>query len=200
MCIFIYMNIHALFVCLYLLHWSMCACIQMNNKRISLAHSSRLHSIVSRRICTEALWTWYCVADISCLSSNRLKGKVKWITQFPDLNIWTYIKLFFWSGLTLTSMWLLLTRPVFVKPVWITVSDHACVRFRQQPITACLISAAFFGALGSSFLYGYNLSVVNAPALVSQTAGTGFECLLWGTSIDLSCFLIMLALFEINPY
>ncbi|XP_015814812.3 solute carrier family 2, facilitated glucose transporter member 9 isoform X1 [Nothobranchius furzeri] len=34
----------------------------------------------------------------------------------------------------------------------------------KQRITACLISAAFFGALGSSFLYGYNLSVVNAPA------------------------------------
>uniref|UniRef100_A0A8C9YI23 Solute carrier family 2, facilitated glucose transporter member 5 n=1 Tax=Sander lucioperca TaxID=283035 RepID=A0A8C9YI23_SANLU len=29
----------------------------------------------------------------------------------------------------------------------------------------CLLSAAFFGALGSSFIYGYNLSVVNAPAL-----------------------------------
>ncbi|XP_040889849.1 solute carrier family 2, facilitated glucose transporter member 9 isoform X1 [Toxotes jaculatrix] len=36
---------------------------------------------------------------------------------------------------------------------------------KQQPLTACLLSAAFFGALGSSFLYGYNLSVVNAPAL-----------------------------------
>ncbi|XP_069000600.1 solute carrier family 2, facilitated glucose transporter member 9 [Embiotoca jacksoni] len=35
----------------------------------------------------------------------------------------------------------------------------------KQPITGCLLSAAFFGALGSSFLYGYNLSVVNAPAL-----------------------------------
>nr|XP_020448175.1 solute carrier family 2, facilitated glucose transporter member 9 isoform X2 [Monopterus albus]XP_020448176.1 solute carrier family 2, facilitated glucose transporter member 9 isoform X2 [Monopterus albus]XP_020448178.1 solute carrier family 2, facilitated glucose transporter member 9 isoform X2 [Monopterus albus] len=34
-----------------------------------------------------------------------------------------------------------------------------------KPVTACLLSAAFFGALGSSFLYGYNLSVVNAPAL-----------------------------------
>ncbi|XP_054472117.1 solute carrier family 2, facilitated glucose transporter member 9 isoform X2 [Anoplopoma fimbria] len=34
-----------------------------------------------------------------------------------------------------------------------------------QPVTACLLSAAFFGALGSSFIYGYNLSVVNAPAL-----------------------------------
>lgn len=35
----------------------------------------------------------------------------------------------------------------------------------MQPVTACLLSAAFFGALGSSFLYGYNLSVVNAPAV-----------------------------------
>ncbi|XP_020503584.1 solute carrier family 2, facilitated glucose transporter member 9 [Labrus bergylta] len=35
----------------------------------------------------------------------------------------------------------------------------------KQPVTACLFSAAFFGALGSSFIYGYNLSVVNAPAL-----------------------------------
>ncbi|XP_056292928.1 solute carrier family 2, facilitated glucose transporter member 9 isoform X2 [Pseudoliparis swirei] len=35
----------------------------------------------------------------------------------------------------------------------------------QQPVTGCLLSAAFFGALGSSFIYGYNLSVVNAPAL-----------------------------------
>ncbi|XP_076012663.1 solute carrier family 2, facilitated glucose transporter member 9 isoform X2 [Genypterus blacodes] len=33
-----------------------------------------------------------------------------------------------------------------------------------KPITVCLMSSAFFGALGSSFLYGYNLSVVNAPA------------------------------------
>uniref|UniRef100_A0A087XZN0 Solute carrier family 2 member 9 n=1 Tax=Poecilia formosa TaxID=48698 RepID=A0A087XZN0_POEFO len=35
---------------------------------------------------------------------------------------------------------------------------------KKQPLTTCLFSAAFFGALGSSFLYGYNLSVVNAPA------------------------------------
>nr|XP_046240442.1 solute carrier family 2, facilitated glucose transporter member 9 isoform X2 [Scatophagus argus] len=34
-----------------------------------------------------------------------------------------------------------------------------------EPVTGCLLSAAFFGALGSSFIYGYNLSVVNAPAL-----------------------------------
>ncbi|XP_035383716.1 solute carrier family 2, facilitated glucose transporter member 9 isoform X3 [Electrophorus electricus] len=35
---------------------------------------------------------------------------------------------------------------------------------KQQRLTICLISAAVFGALGSSFVYGYNLSVVNAPA------------------------------------
>ncbi|KAJ7999676.1 hypothetical protein DPEC_G00196880 [Dallia pectoralis] len=36
---------------------------------------------------------------------------------------------------------------------------------KPQRITACLVNAAFFGALGSSYLYGYNLSVVNAPTL-----------------------------------
>uniref|UniRef100_A0A669EZR4 Solute carrier family 2, facilitated glucose transporter member 5 n=1 Tax=Oreochromis niloticus TaxID=8128 RepID=A0A669EZR4_ORENI len=36
---------------------------------------------------------------------------------------------------------------------------------KKQSLTACLLCAAFFGSLGSSFLYGYNLSVVNAPAL-----------------------------------
>uniref|UniRef100_A0A3P8V0L2 Solute carrier family 2 member 9 n=1 Tax=Cynoglossus semilaevis TaxID=244447 RepID=A0A3P8V0L2_CYNSE len=36
---------------------------------------------------------------------------------------------------------------------------------KNSRVTACLLNAAFFGALGSSFLYGYNLSVVNAPAL-----------------------------------
>uniref|UniRef100_A0AAV2M5P6 Major facilitator superfamily (MFS) profile domain-containing protein n=1 Tax=Knipowitschia caucasica TaxID=637954 RepID=A0AAV2M5P6_KNICA len=35
---------------------------------------------------------------------------------------------------------------------------------RKGALTPCLLSAAFFSALGSSFLYGYNLSVVNAPA------------------------------------
>lgn len=43
------------------------------------------------------------------------------------------------------------------------MSDHG-KSSGKQPVTACLLSAAFFGALGSSFLYGYNLSVVNAPA------------------------------------
>ncbi|KAM3876245.1 solute carrier family 2, facilitated glucose transporter member 9-like [Diretmus argenteus] len=36
---------------------------------------------------------------------------------------------------------------------------------KQPRITVCLLSTAFFGAFGSSFLYGYNLSVVNAPAV-----------------------------------
>uniref|UniRef100_A0A4W5MWK9 Solute carrier family 2 member 9 n=1 Tax=Hucho hucho TaxID=62062 RepID=A0A4W5MWK9_9TELE len=39
----------------------------------------------------------------------------------------------------------------------------------EKRITACLVNAAFFGALGSSYLYGYNLSVVNAPALYIKT-------------------------------
>ncbi|XP_056625561.1 solute carrier family 2, facilitated glucose transporter member 9 isoform X2 [Triplophysa dalaica] len=39
----------------------------------------------------------------------------------------------------------------------------------EQRLTVSLISAAFFGALGSSFLYGYNLSVVNAPAAYIKT-------------------------------
>ncbi|CAN9512452.1 unnamed protein product [Ophioblennius macclurei] len=42
-------------------------------------------------------------------------------------------------------------------------ADHKMSK--KQPVTGCLLSAAFFGALGSSFLYGYNLSVVNAPAV-----------------------------------
>ncbi|XP_068598257.1 solute carrier family 2, facilitated glucose transporter member 9 [Brachionichthys hirsutus] len=36
---------------------------------------------------------------------------------------------------------------------------------KKQPITGCLLTTAIFGVLGSSFIYGYNLSVVNAPAL-----------------------------------
>ncbi|KAI1888332.1 hypothetical protein AGOR_G00183920 [Albula goreensis] len=36
---------------------------------------------------------------------------------------------------------------------------------KQQGLTPSLVSAAFFGALGSSYLYGYNLSVVNAPTV-----------------------------------
>ncbi|XP_034023028.1 solute carrier family 2, facilitated glucose transporter member 9-like [Thalassophryne amazonica] len=39
---------------------------------------------------------------------------------------------------------------------------------KEQSITICLLSAAIFGALGSSFLYGYNLSVVNAPVLYNK--------------------------------
>uniref|UniRef100_A0A674DVB2 Solute carrier family 2 member 9 n=1 Tax=Salmo trutta TaxID=8032 RepID=A0A674DVB2_SALTR len=44
-----------------------------------------------------------------------------------------------------------------------TEPDHK--KSTEKRITACLVNAAFFGALGSSYLYGYNLSVVNAPAL-----------------------------------
>uniref|UniRef100_A0A667X5L1 Solute carrier family 2, facilitated glucose transporter member 5 n=1 Tax=Myripristis murdjan TaxID=586833 RepID=A0A667X5L1_9TELE len=39
-----------------------------------------------------------------------------------------------------------------------------CPHKTKKHVTVCLMSAAIFGALGSSFLYGYNLSVVNAPA------------------------------------
>ena len=63
-----------------------------------------------------------------------------------------------WQGLYHVHVWVCLVWPCVL-----------CVLSFQQPITACLFSAAFFGALGSSFIYGYNLSVVNAPSLVSQT-------------------------------
>uniref|UniRef100_A0A7N8YPK8 Solute carrier family 2 member 9, like 2 n=1 Tax=Mastacembelus armatus TaxID=205130 RepID=A0A7N8YPK8_9TELE len=72
---------------------------------------------------------------------------------------------------------------------------------RKQPVTACLLSAAFFSALGSSFLYGYNLSVVNSPALYikafynktwldryGEPVGTETVTLLW--SITVSIFAI----------
>ncbi|XP_078139792.1 solute carrier family 2, facilitated glucose transporter member 9 [Centroberyx gerrardi] len=71
----------------------------------------------------------------------------------------------------------------------------------KQPITACLVSAAFFSALGSSYLYGYNLSVVNAPALYikafynktwieryGEPVGAETATLLW--SITVSIFAI----------
>ncbi|XP_055765980.1 solute carrier family 2, facilitated glucose transporter member 9 isoform X1 [Salvelinus fontinalis] len=50
-----------------------------------------------------------------------------------------------------------------------TEPDHKKSTEKPQRITACLVNAAFFGALGSSYLYGYNLSVVNAPALYIKT-------------------------------
>ncbi|XP_043087247.1 solute carrier family 2, facilitated glucose transporter member 9 [Puntigrus tetrazona] len=71
----------------------------------------------------------------------------------------------------------------------------------KQRLTICLISAAFFGSVGSSFLYGYNLSVVNAPASYIKTffnktwidrynepIGDGTVTLLW--SITVSIFAI----------
>ncbi|XP_058654091.1 solute carrier family 2, facilitated glucose transporter member 9 isoform X1 [Onychostoma macrolepis] len=71
----------------------------------------------------------------------------------------------------------------------------------KQRLTVCLISAAFFGSVGSSFLYGYNLSVVNAPASYIKTffnktwidrynepIGDGTVTLLW--SITVSIFAI----------
>ncbi|XP_078141758.1 solute carrier family 2, facilitated glucose transporter member 9-like [Centroberyx gerrardi] len=69
---------------------------------------------------------------------------------------------------------------------------------KQQRITVCLVSAAFFGAFGSSFLYGYNLSVVNAPALyvknfINKTwierygtpVGTQTVNLLWSINVSI---------------
>ncbi|KAM9799477.1 solute carrier family 2, facilitated glucose transporter member 9 isoform 1-T9 [Syngnathus typhle] len=74
-------------------------------------------------------------------------------------------------------------------------------RDKKKRVTSCLLSAAFFGALGSSFLYGYNLSVVNAPALYikafynqtwmeryDEPAGAETVTLLW--SITVSIFAI----------
>lgn len=47
------------------------------------------------------------------------------------------------------------------------LDDHKMGDSQKQPkkqVTSCLFSTAFFGALGSSYIYGYNLSVVNAPS------------------------------------
>ncbi|KAJ8397818.1 hypothetical protein AAFF_G00435070 [Aldrovandia affinis] len=65
-------------------------------------------------------------------------------------------------------------------------------------LTPCLLSAAFFGALGSSYLYGYNLSVVNAPALYiksfynrtwvqryGEPAGGETLTLLWSVTVSI---------------
>ncbi|XP_053314251.1 solute carrier family 2, facilitated glucose transporter member 9 isoform X2 [Spea bombifrons] len=47
-------------------------------------------------------------------------------------------------------------------------SDHVTLQIKEKDVnkdfTWRLVMAALIGALGSSFLYGYNLSVVNAPA------------------------------------
>ncbi|XP_071374983.1 lens intrinsic membrane protein 2.2 isoform X1 [Centroberyx affinis] len=69
---------------------------------------------------------------------------------------------------------------------------------KQQHITVCLVSAAFFGAFGSSFLFGYNVSVVNAPALfvknfINKTwierygtpVGTETVTLLWAINVSI---------------
>ncbi|XP_071777978.2 solute carrier family 2, facilitated glucose transporter member 9-like [Centroberyx gerrardi] len=68
----------------------------------------------------------------------------------------------------------------------------------QQRVTVCLMSAAFFGALGSSFLYGYNLSVVNAPTVYIENfqnktwlerygmpIGTETGTLLWSITVSI---------------
>ena len=45
-----------------------------------------------------------------------------------------------------------------------------CFALRSQDWSCSLIVASLVGAFGSSFLYGYNLSVVNAPTPVSGPA------------------------------
>lgn len=54
--------------------------------------------------------------------------------------------------------------------------------FWKQQVTSCLFSTAFFGALGSSYIYGYNLSVVNAPSSVSLSV----QCLVY-RMLDAGC-------------
>ncbi|KAM3876248.1 solute carrier family 2, facilitated glucose transporter member 9-like [Diretmus argenteus] len=69
---------------------------------------------------------------------------------------------------------------------------------KQQRITFRLLSAAFFGAFGSSFLYGYYVSVVNAPSLfiknfINKTwieryempVGTETVTLLWSLTVSI---------------
>ncbi|KAL4630202.1 solute carrier family 2, facilitated glucose transporter member 9 isoform X1 [Arapaima gigas] len=71
----------------------------------------------------------------------------------------------------------------------------------EKRLTACLVSAALIGCLGSSYLYGYSLSVVNAPAVYikafynhtwieryGEPAGMEVLTLLW--SITVSIFAI----------
>ncbi|RXN22229.1 solute carrier family facilitated glucose transporter member 9 isoform X1 [Labeo rohita] len=82
-----------------------------------------------------------------------------------------------------------------------TEQEEAPRKDNGDRLTVCLISAAFFGSVGSSFLYGYNLSVVNAPARYIKTfynktwidrynepIGDGTVTLLW--SITVSIFAI----------
>lgn len=45
-----------------------------------------------------------------------------------------------------------------------------CCPLPSQDWSCSLITASLVGAFGSSFLYGYNLSVVNAPTPVSVLA------------------------------
>lgn len=58
-----------------------------------------------------------------------------------------------------------------VRPVgpWLCarLPDLTCCPLLSQDWSCSLIVASLVGAFGSSFLYGYNLSVVNAPAQVS---------------------------------
>uniref|UniRef100_A0A673NBF1 Solute carrier family 2 member 9 n=1 Tax=Sinocyclocheilus rhinocerous TaxID=307959 RepID=A0A673NBF1_9TELE len=74
-------------------------------------------------------------------------------------------------------------------------TDHTLLK--TPHLTVCLISSAFFGSVGSAFLYGYNLSVVNAPASYIKTffnkmwidrynepIGDGMVTLLWFITVS----------------
>lgn len=47
----------------------------------------------------------------------------------------------------------------------------ACFRFPLQKMTLLLALVALISAFGSSFQYGYNVSVINSPAPVGWTVG-----------------------------
>lgn len=59
-----------------------------------------------------------------------------------------------------------------------------------QAWSCSLLAASLVGAFGSSFLYGYNLSVVNAPTLVSDPvpASYGFLGIVGGQGTQTLCW------------
>lgn len=48
------------------------------------------------------------------------------------------------------------------------IYSKQCTNVPQQRLTAALALATLVSAFGSSFQYGYNVAVVNAPAPVTQ--------------------------------
>lgn len=61
-------------------------------------------------------------------------------------------------------------------PVGPPVGRRGWRQRRTKNWSCSLIVAALVGAFGSSFLYGYNLSVVNAPTPEVHTAGQQRFC------------------------